>query len=75
MRTEGGDTTSKTEMPVVSTATTKAKARSITDAAGARDCILDILNMIDQVQSKDPDPMRMRVNGAKNKTRKKWNGG
>jgi len=61
-------------MPVVSTSGAKARARGVTDVAGAQRSLMDILDLLDQIQTRSEDPRRMKVNQNPSKVKaKKWN--
>ncbi len=51
----------------------KAKAAAAGDVEAVRDALLDTLGLLDQAIKQEPDPRRMRVNGIKMTTGKKWN--
>jgi len=51
----------------------KARAAAAGDVAGLQTALVDTLDLLGQTLDQQPDPRRMRVNGKKSTTGKKWN--
>lgn len=72
MRTEGGDT-GTTPISVVSTTGARIRAGKVTSAAQAKQSLLDLIDIIDQVQGQRPNPSILQMNsGKKPKGAKVW---